>query len=217
MRISKVLWDVNSRFQTSVDDALVLMLECDTWRRSVDGVSRPILKKHKADVISLSFVKLLLAWEEFLEESFLRLLITKNIRGVKSLLNVRTKNEAFKIIKGDGRQFIDWADVKRVRERAKIYFKNGKPFEYYLAAGSLHIDRMRIIRNRIAHRSEFSRKQFEDLVRQLFGAYNAETPGTLLFRRPPSNFGLPPDAIVQPTIAQTYASIVKVTATKIAS
>ena len=219
MQISRVLQNVNNNLDENIDNAVSLLLSCDAWRRNVNGNYRPISVKHKADIIAISFFKMFLSWEEFLEESFLRLLVEakSGTKGVRSLLDVKTKKEAFKIVKGDSKAYIDWADVKKVRARAVLFFKDGKPYEQYLAAGSLHLDRMRKIRNRIAHRSQRAEKEFKDLVRELFGAYHHETPGSLLFRVPPVHFGLPPGASSGSTIVQSYASILKVLASQIAS
>jgi len=165
----------------------------------------------------MAFFRMYLSWENFLEEAFVILLVKakRGIRGARSLLDVDSRKEAFMIVRGEKRPYIDWTVTKDVRDRATLFFKEGKPFEVPLAAGSLHLERMRKIRNRIAHRSERAEDQFRDLIRELFGAYRRETPGSLLLSPPPTNFGLPSNVTPRPTIAQTYADILKAIAYQI--
>jgi hypothetical protein len=151
-----------------------------------------------------------LAWEEFLEEAFLILLVKakKGKRGARSLLQVKTKKDALKIVKGD-RKYLEWGSPKDVKERAKTLFKDGKPFDVPLSGAMLHLERMRTIRNRIAHRSQHAENQFRDLIRDLYGAYRKETPGSLLLSAPPGSLGLPPGAASGATVLETYADILK--------
>jgi len=217
MLVSKILRDTQRNLDVSIDAAMSLLKSSDQWRRAIKGKYRPILNGHRHDIAAMAFFRMYLAWEDFLEEAFLILLVKakRGTRGARSLLDVDSRREAFTIVKGEKRPYVDWSVAKDIRDRAATFFKEGKPFEVPLAAGSLHLERMRRIRNRIAHRSKHAEDQFRELIRELFGAYRRETPGSLLLHPPPTNFGLPSHVIPGPTVVQTYADILKAIAYQI--
>lgn len=217
MSASRLLRGTQRNLNLSVDDAVSLLLSSNEWRRRVNGTYRPILNAHRNDIAALSFFRMYLAWEEFLEEAFLILLVRarRGTKGARSLLDVKSRKEAFMIMKGEKRQYVEWTVAKDVRDRAATFFKDGRPFETPLASGTLHLERMRKIRNRIAHRSKHVEDQFKEFIRELYGAYRPETPGSLLLLAPPTNFGLPPGVYPGLTIVQTYADILKAIADQI--
>jgi hypothetical protein len=138
------------------------------------------------------------------------------VRGVKSLLNVNSKKAAFNILKGDRNTYVEWSTAQDVKNRSDRFFKQGKPFAEPLGAGTLHLERMKKIRNRIAHRSPHADKKFKELMRELFGSYKPETPGGFLLSTPPANFGLISGTANKATVIETYAEILKTLAYQIA-
>jgi hypothetical protein len=83
------------------------------------------------------------------------------------------------------RPFAEWNKVGAVIDRAKLFFDGGEPYTSVLALISGDIDRLRRIRNRVAHGSRASREQYQQLLQEMFGSSKPEpTPGELLMRRP---------------------------------
>ncbi len=216
MSVSFLLRKVRKDLDVSVSEAKSLLDSCKSWKRLVGVQHRPILKSHVCDLAALSFFKIHLAWEEFLEEAFITLLVgaRKGTRGARSLLDVRTRRQAFDILRGERSAFVEWSFADTIRNRAKRFFYDGKPFDGPLTAGSVYIEQMRKIRNRIAHRSSHAETQFRVLIRDLYGAYKPETPGGFLLRKAPSNFSIVSQT--NPiTLIEAYTEIVRTMADNI--
>ncbi|ALA57735.1 hypothetical protein [Nitrospira moscoviensis] len=216
MSVSFLLRRARKDLDVSVSEARCLLDSCRSWKRLVGVHYRPILKSHVCDLAALSFFKIHLAWEEFLEEAFITLLVgaKKGTRGARSLLDVQTRRQAFEILKGERNSFVEWSVADAIRNRAKRFFCDGRPFEGPLTAGSVYIEQMRKIRNRIAHRSSHAEAQFRILIRDLYGAYKPETPGGFLLRKIPSNFSIVSQT-TPITLLDAYSEIVRAMADNI--
>jgi len=86
-----------------------------------------------------------------------------------------------------GRPYVDWTKLDEVITKAELYFDKGEPFANTLRNASAKLEDMKILRNRIAHRSKHSEAKFQDLVRQKMG-YNPRgiVPGKFLLEKIPS-------------------------------
>jgi len=129
----------------------------------------------------LRFVRATLAWEDYLEESFVCYL-----RGSTSLGGTtypvlvpppRNIPDARRVAIGST-PFGNWLNENWTQRRASQLFGQRNAY------GSLATPRfsdIRIIRNRIVHRSEASRLDFQGLIVRLYGAARPGwTPGRLL-------------------------------------
>ena len=114
-------------------------------------------------IAELSFLRLHLAWERFLEESFARYMC-----GARSITGFRPRCYATPRNRKHARRFLmmglqripryaDWAKRELVIWRANTVFKDGRPFASPLRAGARDLDDMATIRNCIAHSSEYAR------------------------------------------------------------
>lgn len=122
-------------------------------------------------VTELAFLRLLLAWENFLEESFIRYMVgSKSPSGFCPARTVTpaTLRKALEIICGD-RQYVEWISASEVIRRAERFFKDGEPYKNALESALTDLSEMNTIRNRIAHRSKSSKEKFSDLVRRKLG------------------------------------------------
>lgn len=86
-----------------------------------------------------------------------------------------------------GRPYVDWTKLDEVITKAELYFEKGEPFANTLRNASAQLEDMKILRNRIAHRSKYSEAKFQALVRQKMG-YNPRgiVPGKFLLEKIPS-------------------------------
>lgn len=143
----------------------------------------------QVEIISeLAFLRIFIAWEDFLEESFIRYLI-----GVKSpsgysperFINPSNMKIAKNIISGERREYIKWNSASEIIARSEIYFKDGEPYGSVLQGTATDLDDMNVIRNRITHRSTISKDKFNNFVRKRFGhGIRGMTPGRFLLTLP---------------------------------
>ena len=96
-----------------------------------------------------------------------------------------TLGAAFKTLSGTNK-FLGWQSDPTIK-RANKYFDAGAPYVTAVNGAKSDLDDMAEIRNRIAHRSEYSVKAFQDVVRAPLGYVPAGmTPGRFLLGTLPS-------------------------------
>lgn len=113
------------------------------------------------------FLSMCTEFEGFLEDLFLGLLldgggvsqsdVTTNI--VVSRLDIMRA-----LIYGIKGNYADWLPYERTVERAETYFLDGKPFSKPDQGQRSRLKEIYLIRNVLAHKSDFSRKKFDEVV-----------------------------------------------------
>jgi len=129
---------------------------------------------HRDILIELAFLRAFLAWERFLEESFILFLLGKRPRRMRRsprpFVRPKSWQHAFDLLSPEkGRGYVDWDNLDYVRVRAKRFFPEGEPFETALIPRLNLLHEMRTVRNAIAHRSFTSQEKFEKLARAKLG------------------------------------------------
>ena len=125
------------------------------------------VQKWRDRMTEMAFLRAFLAWESFLEETFVLYLSGQSPpRGRTPKRNVvpLSQNIATTLI-FEGRGYAQWTSMSVVRERADRFFSHGRPFGPILAKNTNSLDEVNTIRNAIAHRSGSARERFETLVR----------------------------------------------------
>lgn len=149
------------------------LLELD---RIVIQLSSQVPSIERDTHIEGSFIRFVVYWENFVEEYFLRCMCgakTRNSKILKPLnASFRKPNDAFKRIntyrKGRDKDYIDWLDPKLVQQRVRDYFRKNSRVNYiYQSPDKLY--ELKIIRNAIAHRSQFAIFKFEKYVKDQMG------------------------------------------------
>jgi len=136
-------------------------------------------------IYELSFLKIFLAWELFLEKSFILFMLGKETdSGYKPRTYVipRDEKHAYELIKG-GRSFPDWLNLEFIREKSELFFENGSPFKDVLYNDQTikeGLQLMKITRNRIVHISPQTKREFSNLLRKEFGYDLGIDPGKFL-------------------------------------
>jgi hypothetical protein len=156
--------------------------------------------RHKDTVLGLSFLRAFVAWETFLEQSFISYLLGSKPPGgpkPKRLVKPTTRHMAVLVIIGGDRDYADWYKYDQLKGRAKKYFKDGKPFTDALSGRKLLFEEMATLRNAIAHSSSHSQEKFKSLVRsKLSGSYPPKlTVGGFLAMTVPSSS--PPESFLE--------------------
>ena len=124
-------------------------------------------RSQSSRVVSLAFLQMVTAWEDFVECIFLRYMIgAESPSGYKPRLRqTKPKNldAAFELLcEGKKLEFLNWSNSNTIKDRAKVYFDKGEPFQ--VIRGD-HFKDIFTIRNRIAHCSDASREDFIELAR----------------------------------------------------
>jgi|GEM_PF-842925 len=163
---------VLSDFNHYVHESRNLVSAARQWIIPANGPKRPRFTiSHRNVLIELAFLRSFLAWERFLEETFILYLLgkkpTKKRFAPKCYVVPNTWDHAFQLLLPEGghRKYVDWDNSQFVRLRAKRFFADGEPFESALTARLNLLEEMRVVRNAIAHRSLHSQNIFRGLVR----------------------------------------------------
>ena len=118
-------------------------------------------RSQSSRVVSLAFLQMVTAWEDFVECIFLRYMIgAESPSGYKPrLLQAKPKNldAAFELLcEGKEKHYLSWSNSRKIRKRAKVYFDKGEPFQ--VIRGD-HFKDIFTIRNRIAYCSDASKEE----------------------------------------------------------
>jgi len=122
-------------------------------------------------LVTSAFLKLFIAWEGFLERSFVAYLT-----GAVSLDgNVLTKYvspideaHAHKILIGT-QKYVDWANTEIVNKIAAIYFEGGEPYITTLNSITRDLSDLRTIRNASAHISSTTQIRLDAVASRVLG------------------------------------------------
>lgn len=131
-----------------------------------------VLHQPQIDLIfELAFLKIFIAWENFLENTFIRYMCgALSLSGKKPIriVFIRYLGQALKVICGD-RPYADWVSVEIVVERASRFFDGGEPYTTPLQSAAAELTDIRRIRNHIVHHSSKSSGAFNTLLLNIYG------------------------------------------------
>lgn len=155
-----------------------------------NGGFRVINSHDRYSIIEIHFLRLMLEWEFFIEESFTRFLCggLRTKRPQPHLLakfkNLENAKDAL-----HGKQgFVGWINPEEIIRQSKLYFRNGEPYISPIQAATKPLNEARIIRNRIAHFSDKAEEQFSKMIREKYGySPRGMTPGRFLLDKLPQN------------------------------
>jgi hypothetical protein len=142
------------------------------------GIKRgPFTESQYLLVVELAYLRGFLAWESFLEQTFLLYMVGKNAPSgfaPKRYVFAPSRQHARDFSKGDQR-YPDWTAADRVVARANRFFKHGEPYAYVLSNTQGDLKDMKAIRNAIAHQSQETNDSFRTVVRKAIGFYPKDT------------------------------------------
>ena len=150
----------------------------DSQRWANAGAVRRITVKRRDSMVELAFLRSFLAWERFLEESFLLYLLGKRppFGRTPRRFAMPPDGRAARDFILEGREYAKW-DESSTTTRAKRFFRAGQPFAGAIESRRHLLKEARTIRNAIAHESLSARDKFEQLVRGKLGIL---PPGTTI-------------------------------------
>ncbi len=131
----------------------------------------------------LRFVRATLAWEYFIEQSFICYLRgSPTLSGRTQSLNVQiasNSSSAQTVAIGSGNFYGKWLNENWTLQRAIAIF--GATTHPYIPLANPIFPQIRKIRNKIVHRSDSSRNEFQGVILNLYGSTKpGMTPGRLL-------------------------------------
>lgn len=130
---------------------------------SRDKISNSI----KEMIINNAFMRVITAWEQFLEKSvFAYSLLEISLKGNSPKCYIMPIDEAHanEIIKGVS-QYFDWSNKECIINMAERIFENGEPYKSVINRINSILLNIKKLRNNIAHNSYKSNAEFNTLVR----------------------------------------------------
>jgi hypothetical protein len=152
-------------FQRTIEECR--RLAEDAYRWSTQGSHPHISKKRRDSMTELAFLRAYLAWEVFLEETFVLYLLGMRAprgRAPRRYTFPPNRRAAEQWVIPEGRPFAKW-DAVAVATRAERFFYGGGTFTPALRSHQSALDDMKTIRNAVAHESQNAREKFEAFVR----------------------------------------------------
>ncbi len=150
-------------------------LAADAYQWSSPGAhgTGPYISLRRRDSLTeLAFLRAFLAWETFLEESFI-LYLSGQVppRGHPPHRYAFPPNQraAMEWVVPEGRPYARWTVATEVSARAERLFRSGRPFAPVLRGNQNVLEEARTIRNAIVHESMSAQEKFENLARTKLG------------------------------------------------
>lgn len=176
-------------YENKIKEHLSLVNDIINYREFRGGRYRPIFKQKVYLIVELSFLKIFMSWEDFLERTFIRYMCgghTNSDYAPKRYIQPINLDHALNILR-QARRFIDWTRGNEIIHRSKLFFQDGEPYATTIGASLQQLDEMKVIRNKIAHQSKYATRNFQQLVRNKYGYYpKGITAGKLLISNIPS-------------------------------
>ncbi len=151
--------------------------------QNLTQVSPPLQKDKIFLIYELSFLQIFLAWEWFIENTFILYMLGRKANSgyrPKTYIKPKDENHAYDLAKGL-RDYADWTSPDIIIRKAELYFVDGAPYKNTLRTIIQDIQDIKTLRNAIVHTSTGSREKFKQLVRSKFGyAKTMISPGEFL-------------------------------------
>lgn len=153
-------------FQQTITACTRLAGDARKW--SMPGAPQKLSRSRRDSLIELAFLRSFLAWEGFIEDSFILYMLGK--LPPKGKAPVRfvlppTRPAAHTLAAG-GRAYAKWDDSQDVVSLAERFFRGGVPYAGVLRSKQQLLQDVKTIRNACAHDSTSAREKFEGLVRR---------------------------------------------------
>ena len=174
-----------SRFSEGVDRALSLAQAGEIIRTAFPRsslVSRELSIARLEALHEMGYLRIFIAWEALLEESFLRYIC--GYRSPHGLPNLRqdpfkSLNDARNAMLG-GANFVSWGRPTGAEQLSRRFICKGL-IESVVQSSRARLEWFYWTRNRVAHRSDHSKQQFDNASMSIAGRrYRGAVPGRFL-------------------------------------
>jgi hypothetical protein len=103
--------------------------------------------------------------ERAIENIFMGLLMRRlevSRRAVRPLVVINSEVVARKVVRGE-RRYVDWLPYQLTRDRAEAFLASGEPFASVTDQQALPFERVRVVRNALAHGGEHAMRRFRTM------------------------------------------------------
>lgn len=183
------------QFQASCDDACRLATAGEQVRALGDAQVRAEMNVPRLEYLyEIAFLRVFLAWETFLEESFLRYMCGFSCRsGQPQRIAAGTAGkystslaQARAALHGH-QHYLLWHSPGKVIARSKSFFASGA-HEVVISSNQARIEHFACIRHRVAHAQQDARQKFDAATMNLVGRrYSGSRVGRFLREADPSH------------------------------
>jgi hypothetical protein len=149
-------------------------LDADNQRRFTASIGAAGLvglpKKQLQLLTEATFFAGFRSYENFLRDAFLLYCLgqsTTTGKKVRSYLQPRDVEHAEELLQSS-MPFLDWSSPSTVSTRAEVYLKNGFPVKNALTSNQVKLQRYKVIRNHIAHKSTTSLAEYKKVLKSHF-------------------------------------------------
>lgn len=125
--------------------------------------------QYKEIITEAAFLNSFMAWETFLEESFISYLLGDPPPvGGPPIRHVApsTRPIAIGILNSEGVDYIKWTVPQKIITRAESFFQNGGYYSAILRSQESILKEINTVRNAIAHSQTSAKEKFEKVVRR---------------------------------------------------
>lgn len=158
--------DIYDEFTNKYDEFNTLLSESTLlYENNVQYEGHIYSKNIHAAIVEHCFMGLFLAWENFIEKTFLSYLCGETDLKGQVYSRYSTPNDiehAYNMVKGT-KQYPDWTNLDHINILSNIYFNDSGPF-ILLKSSPVELQHIKTIRNKISHVSEKSTRAFNSLL-----------------------------------------------------
>lgn len=170
----KTILDIYNEFnQTFLETNQVLADSNFLYQNGAQHDGTVFSQKIYHQIIEHCFMRVFLAWENFLEDAFISYLCNEeDLQGVKYNRYAEPVDEehAYGMLKGT-KQYPDWTNVNNINILSDLFFENSGPFNLLLS-NPVEFQHMKTIRNRISHISKQSIQAFNKFTNSQIATNN---------------------------------------------
>ncbi len=132
-----------------------------------------------AKIVGLSFLSIVVAWEEYLKDSFLRYMAgAQSEAGYSPTLRIgkcANSTHAAQVLTGNKNmneaiRSMRWNDYDWVIDKAEIFFQRAAPYARVSGRFRQRLKDAQVIRNRVAHSSSAARNNFKRMANANIGS-----------------------------------------------
>lgn len=165
----RTLEHVSEAFRRTLGDCRSFAADASRW--ALPGGPLRISRRRRDSIVELVFLRAFLAWETFLEDSFVLYLVGRTAprgRAPYRYTLPPTMKLAEEWLVPEGRTYANW-DATSVSDRSERYFRDSRPFAAALRSHQNLLSDAKTIRNAIAHESKSAYTKFENVARVKLG------------------------------------------------